>query len=111
MGALDSLIAVDVRMPGGFKPRVVVFNFTTDGAGALTVAPASDPNNQLPVTRSGNNYIVTVGPYKRVLSGNMFATALNTTRTDDPVAGTVQFNYGGSQNSVANGWCLMFFDV
>lgn len=111
MGALDSMDPTDVRMPGGFDPRLVAFNFTTDGAGALTVAPASDPKGQIQVTRSGNNYVVTLGPYKTVLHGSMFATALQATRTDTPDVGTVTFNYGSSQNSVTNGWCLLICDT
>jgi hypothetical protein len=111
MAALDGSDFTDLRMPGGMSPRLVVFNYTTDGAGALTVVPSSDPLGQIKITKSSNNYIITTGPYKAVLFGVMFGTALNSARVDTPDASTVQFNFAGAQNSVATGYCVLLFDA
>ncbi len=96
-------------MPGLFRPRLVAFNFTTDGSGNLTVSPTSDPQGQVSVTKSGNNYIIRTGQYKALLLAEMFGTARYTTTTQGD--GTLQMNFGSSQNNVANGYFLGLFDT
>ncbi len=68
MPATDSMNLVPVRIPGVTKPRLVFFNFTTDGSGNPTITANSNRYGHLSMTKSGSDYIVNVGPFSRLVS-------------------------------------------
>lgn len=99
MGLLDQGVAGVVRTIGAKSVAVIALSGTTDGSANLTLGAGMTDVQSL-VTKSGNNYIVDVGPFVSVLScvARSLTTAANAP-TINASAGTVQINFGSAQNS------------
>lgn len=93
MALTDSSIMTDVRAPGGLRQKLIAFRFATNGSGDVTaISPNYD--DQLGIVRSGNNYVLTVGPFAQLCAcfAKSLAAASNGT-TSSGTAGTVQVNF------------------
>lgn len=101
MGLLDQVGQSVVRYVGAKNVAIIALSGTTDGSANWTLG-AGLTDVQTSITKSGNNYIIDVGPFVSVLScvARSTATAANAP-TVNASAGTVQINFGSAQNSTA----------
>lgn len=77
------------------RPMLLSIRFTTDGSGNPTVP--YDYEGDVTVTKSGNNYIINIGPFSKLLAcfAKSLAAASNGTVVD-AAAGTVQVNFAAA---------------
>jgi hypothetical protein len=101
MGLLDQIGQSTVRYPASKNVAIIALSGTTDGSGNLTLSSGLT-DVQSAVTKSGNNYIIDVGPFVAVLSCiARSSSSLASAPTINAAAGTVQINFGTSQNNAS----------
>jgi len=89
--------ALVARIAGKRSPMIFVVQFTTNGSGVATLV--DDYNGALTLTKSTNDYIITIGSYTKLMAcvvQTTHASVYNDNIANSPTNGTVTIEFSAS---------------